>query len=140
MQEIQEQTETRKPSDYAPFWSRVLAQNLDLAVLLAPAYLLSWLISDNVFFYSSMLIVYLIYHIICEMSSWRGSVGKRVLKLEVRAEDSDINPLKRTLIRNFLKILSISLLFYGFLMASFDRRRQTLHDKISRSIVVFPLQ
>jgi len=131
---------TDSASDFAPFWSRVLAQNLDLAVLLAPAYFLSWLIEDNLLFYVSMLITYMAYHILLEMSSWRGSVGKKVLKLEVHAEDSDIDPLKRTLIRNFLKILSISLLFFGFLMASFDRRRQTLHDKISKSIVVFPLQ
>ncbi len=109
-------------------------------VLLGPAYLLSWLIDDNKMLYVSLAALYLTYHIGMEMTSWHGSVGKRMLRMEVKAEDSDTNPLKRTLIRNFLKIVSVSLLFYGFVMASFDRRRQTLHDKLSKSVVIIPHQ
>ena len=122
-------------NEYAPLWSRVLAHNIDLLILLLPAYGSSIFITENHFFYPLWTILYLIYHCGMEIGPWQGSIGKKALKIRVLTDEYAPQSLKKTLIRNFGKILSILLLFSGVLMISFNPKKQGLHDKLARSVL-----
>lgn len=87
-----------------------------------------------------MLCLYLAYHTIAEISSWRGSLGKKLMRMEVTSVGGEAYMPQKAFVRNISKILSLILCSAGFLMAAFNRRHQTLHDKISGSVVIIPLQ
>lgn len=123
--------------NYAPFSTRLLAHNLDLLVLLIPAYGLSYLIPDDLILYITLFIIYILYNSILEAGDWQGTLGKKAVNIQVTGTVNNEKSLKRSLIRNLMKFLSLSLLFSGFIMISFNRKNQALHDKISGSVVIF---
>lgn len=82
------------------------------------------------------LVVLMLYWILGDASRYRGSLGKRVLGLEVVDERGQRLTLATAAGRNLLKILSAVLLLIGFLMAGWTKRKQALHDMITGSYVV----
>jgi resuscitation-promoting factor RpfA len=70
---------------------------------------------------------------------WNGrTLGRRLLGLQlVDTHGTAPGPL-RSLVRALLATLSFGLFLAGFWMALFDRRGQTLHDKLTSTFVVQP--
>ena len=121
---------------YAPFWSRLLAHNIDLVLFIPLGYGLSEAIVDDYLLYGVISGVYILYNTALEVTAWRGSLGKRLLAIQVTPVEGLKVSLWRSLLRNTLKFLSLSLLFVGFLMIRFNMKRQGLHDWLSGSAVI----
>lgn len=70
---------------------------------------------------------------------WQGrTIGRRLLGIRL-VDQSGLAPTPgRALLRAGLAVVSAGLCFGGFWMALFDRRGQTLHDKLTSTFVVLP--
>lgn len=141
---------------HAGFWYRLLAAVVDITlVLVLPAVILSRLFSieieasDPAGFIEKLVglgflgaaltalhaILVWIYFAWMESSRRRGTVGKMVFGLVVTDELGNPVTFQRASVRFFSKALSALILFAGFFLAAFTRRKQGLHDLISRCTV-----
>ncbi len=121
---------------YAPFWTRLLAHNIDLVLFIPIGYGFSAIIEGDFVLYGLLAVMYVIYNTFMESSPWHGSLGKRLLAVKVTTVQGTKSTWWRSLLRNTLKILSLALLFSGFLMIRFNMKRQGLHDWLSGSAVI----
>ncbi|HYL91721.1 MAG TPA: RDD family protein [Alphaproteobacteria bacterium] len=81
------------------------------------------------------LVAVFLYEPLMESSRWHATLGKLALNLGVTDEDGHAISFGRALARSMSKILS-SVLYIGFIMAAFTRRKQALHDLIAHTIVI----
>ncbi len=78
----------------------------------------------------------IIYDSVGEMSSIKGSLGKRICKLVVVDVDGTGLSFSKALIRSLGKIASLAFYGAGFLSIFFTEHRQALHDYLARTYVV----
>ena len=141
---------------YAGFWVRAAAAVLDFLVLI-----LLWFATDAVIRISAgvpispiwkessgatiglncaenlvELVVWWLYAALSESSAAQATPGKRALRLRVTDTSGRRISLARASARNFGKILSSLILFIGFVMAGFTRRKQALHDLMAETVVL----
>jgi uncharacterized RDD family membrane protein YckC len=83
------------------------------------------------------ILVWFFYAPVLESSAIRATIGKYLLGIQVSDLAGHRLSLKAATIRNLLKIISTVLLFIGFFVAMFTRRRQSVHDLIADSVVVY---
>jgi len=93
-----------------------------------------WLISAGRWVMGALLV--LVYFAIPEGTRRGASPGKLVMRLHVARTDGAAAGLGRSVLRTALKPLSAAPLMLGFLMAGWNRRKQALHDLLSRSVVL----
>jgi len=122
---------------YAGFYPRLLAHNIDLAIMLPFLYLFSYFIESNRVLLFVCLLFYMIFHMAFELSAWKGTPGKKIQKIKIWSGESDPRVFQRIAIRNATKILAILLLFIGILMLIFDEKRRGLHDRLAGTTVIF---
>jgi len=122
---------------YAGYWPRMWAYNADLLILLVIFYILSWLIPADRILYFSCFAITLFYHGLFESLIWQATPGKKLLKLKVIQKTGEALTLPLALLRFLLKILSLGLLYSGFIMIGFTKRNQGLHDLLLGSLVVY---
>jgi uncharacterized RDD family membrane protein YckC len=70
-----------------------------------------------------------------ESSKYRATVGKIALKLIVTDLQGNRISFSKALIRRFAMFLS-AILFIGFLMVLFTKKKQALHDMIAGTLVL----
>lgn len=85
-----------------------------------------------------ILLALLIYWAVMESSRYQASFGKMIFGMQVVDRDGQGLSLPIAIGRNLLKLLSALILFIGFMMAGWTRRKQALHDKIMNCFVVLP--
>jgi len=85
-----------------------------------------------------ILLALLIYWAAMESSRYQASLGKMIFGMKVVGGDGKRLSLPIAFGRNLLKLLSAIILFIGFMMAGWTRRKQALHDKIMNCFVVLP--
>ncbi len=119
--------------EYGTFWERLGALLIDVFIISAATYILS---SLGAFGASLGFIGSLVYFPIFESSLWQATPGKRTLNLVVTDEFGQRIPLGRAIGRYLGRLLSGLILGIGFLIMLGDPKRQTLHDKIARTLVV----
>ena len=82
------------------------------------------------------LVFWWLYYALLESSNMQATVGKMVMGLKV----TDMNGKKISFfnasIRHFVKYISMMFLWFGYIMALFTSRNQTLHDIFADAIVV----
>jgi len=142
--------------EYAGFWRRFAAGAIDLGIEAAGAFLLAYAIdiilrhfgkgfgldpwySKMYAGFSFILILAVgswLYCAFAESSSWRATIGKRLLGLEVITAEGGRTSFGQATIRHFMKFLSLFCLMIGFLMAGWTKRRQALHDMPCDCLVV----
>ena len=139
---------------YAGFWSRAAARIIDLLIIIAAfnlIYLVDRLGADaglwtgmglregfsmaNVFrglFFLTFPVFYYVYlH-----AMYGQTFGKMALKIKVVNEDESPLDYRKAFLR-WLGYFLCDLTFYiGYLWAAFDPRKQGLHDKVCRTVVV----
>jgi uncharacterized RDD family membrane protein YckC len=76
------------------------------------------------------------YFAVCESSAWQGTVGKLALGIRVVDEQGRRISFLRATGRFFAKYLSTLIIFIGFLMVAWTRRKQGLHDIIAGTLVL----
>lgn len=82
------------------------------------------------------LLIGVVYYALMESSSWQATVGKKALGLKVTDLNGNRISKGTAFGREFAKILSAIILGIGYIMAAFDSRKQALHDKIAKTLVV----
>ena len=83
-----------------------------------------------------LMVIAWLYSSIMEHSELQATVGKRIVGIKVADMNGSRITFKRALARNLCKILSFATLLAGFLMSAFTKRRQALHDLLSRTQVL----
>jgi len=77
-----------------------------------------------------------LYFALCESSVWQATVGKLALGIRVTDLQGNRISVPRALGRYPAKVLSYIILFIGFLMVAWTRRKQGLHDLIAGTLVL----
>ena len=142
-------TELALPA-YAGFWLRVWAGAIDLTLEVGGALVVTFVIElarrrfapfvpKNAAGMAFILILSVggwLYSAFTESSSWRATVGKRVLGLQVVTAEGDRIGFGQATVRHFMKFLSLFFLAIGFMMAGWTKRRQALHDMPTDCLVI----
>lgn len=142
--------------EYAGFWRRFWAGSIDLGIEALGALLIT-LVIDFVlrrfgrimgidrwdakvfagFAYIPILAVgSWLYCAFMESSSWRATIGKRLLGVQVITTDGNATSFGQATVRHFMKFLSLFCLTIGFMMSGWTKRRQALHDMPCDCLVV----
>lgn len=83
------------------------------------------------------LVVWFFYAPIFESSEIRATVGKQLMGIQVVDLSGRRLTFRAALIRNLMKLVSSAILLLGYVFALFSSRRQTLHDLVADSVVVY---
>jgi len=136
------------PDGHGGFWKRLLAYLIDWVILIAISIVI--VILGAVLFVAGGvpaawagpfgnlvgLLVGWLYYALCESSEWQATPGKRALDMKVVDMEGRRIGFWRATGRHFGKILSMLLLFAGFIMIAFTREKQGLHDIMAGCLVV----
>jgi type IV pilus assembly protein PilA len=128
---------------YAPFFRRFFALLLDYGLVVLGFAAATALLGanqngadDGGFRALATLVVAWLYKAGMECSAKQGTLGKLVLGIKVVSLDGGRIGFGRATGRFFALLLSAVILYIGFLMAAFSKRRQALHDMIAGTLVV----
>ena len=130
----------------APIGRRIVAFLVDVVVLslawpvisLIPLMVLKFLVGEDLLplvEVPAIIIFIWIYFATMESSRIQATVGKLVTKLKVTRDDGKKLSFFRSFLRNFSKAFSTGIMGIGYLMILFTRKKQGLHDLMSRSLV-----
>lgn len=122
---------------YAKFWQRTGATIIDLILWVAFSFSIILLLPiDEEFLTLTGFFISWMYYALLDSSSWQGTIGKKVMGISVcDLEGSRISFLRATL-RYFFHIFSALILYIGFLMVIFTKKKQALHDMMTSCVVV----
>lgn len=84
-----------------------------------------------------LVIIWIVYGTLWETSSYQATPGKLIMKLKIVDKNGSTLSYKRAIARQFSKLLSSFLLGIGYLLSLYDIRKRTLHDRLSKSYVVY---
>jgi uncharacterized RDD family membrane protein YckC len=140
--------------EYAGFWIRALAMLIDVVlmqalyfILVAPLVAVLGILAVNISPYVAMqlgvtfaLILAILlpwgWFTIGESSVWQGTPGKRLLGLKVIDDEDGRISFGKANKRYLGKIISTLLVFVGFLMVGLTAKKEGLHDKMVKTLVV----
>ncbi len=129
MDSLQEQN---KNYHYAGFWIRALALLLDGLIVFIPSIFMSWVIPAV-----GGILVSILYKPFFESSALQATPGKALLGIKVITLDGGRISFKQSFIRYASSLLSSALLMIGYIMAAFSDKKQTLHDQIADTFVIY---
>lgn len=138
---------------YATFWTRFFAAVIDGVLLSFVAYGAAWfatfLISQDAQQGSTMLgtmappgyrsvitVCQWLYEAVFLSSHWQATLGRRVLHIKVTDMEGRRISFGRATGRFLLKYLSALPLMIGYLIQPFTQHQQTLHDILTKCVVV----
>lgn len=138
----------KEETEYIGFWKRFCAYIIDCAVLSFIGFMIGFLISfisivlnldnevANIFYSVIGIITAWLYFAGMESSKRQATIGKTAMGIKViNQEGARISFLKAS-VRYFSKILSGMIFCIGYIMVSFTKKRQALHDIIAGTYVV----
>ena len=127
---------TKEEMIYAGFWVRVLAAVIDGLVLAIPTMVVNELFGEDSWI-SIILLLILWWQYSARMlsSSWRATIGKKIVSIAVVNEMGEQITFKDATFR-FLYSLISYLLLLPILMMLFTEKKQTLHDKMAKTLVI----
>jgi len=73
-----------------------------------------------------------------ECSRGMATPGKTLLRIVVTDKEGNRISFARATLRHFAKFISTLIIFIGFIMIGFTKKRQGLHDKIAGCLVLLP--
>lgn len=71
-----------------------------------------------------------------DCSRWQGTFGKVIARIKVTDINGQRITLGRSVKRNLGKLIGTLPLFIGMFWILFDKRKQALHDKFARTVVI----
>jgi len=142
---------------FGGFWIRVVAAFLDFLFLfgvLIPVRMLlgsvataigmnanisihGTLVAWRIVRISISVVLVFIYRTMMESSELQATLGKIAVRLKVTDLRGERISFSRAVGRYFAKLLSLSSLGLGYLMAAFDEEKQALHDRVAGTFVVY---
>ncbi len=144
---------TERPIVYATFWERVGAALIDAIILGIANAVVNYALGNSMGYtghdYQSWFVRYYsnpatfinlgtnwLYYALQESSAAQATIGKRAVGMVVTSVDGNRISFVNATGRYFGKILSTLILFIGYLMMTWDDKKQTLHDKMAGTLVV----
>ena len=136
---------------YVGFWKRVIASLVDTTLLglisftlLIGEYGFDYFESDEIFqplgpfdFILNWIVPFIIYMLF--WNYYQSTPGKMIFKAKiVDSKTGDKPSIVQFVIRYFSYIISLLLLFLGYIWVAFDKRKQGFHDKLAKTVVVQP--
>ena len=94
----------------------------------------------NTFLADNIVIVFAIKVIYHTVLIWQNgmTIGKYIVKIKVISLDTEQRPtFQQAFLRASVRLISDTFFYLGYLMAFFTPMRQTLHDKLSKCVVVY---
>ena len=94
----------------------------------------------NTFLADNIMIVFAIKVIYHTVLIWQNgmTIGKYIVKIKVISLDTEQRPtFQQAFLRASVRLISDTFFYLGYLMAFFTPMRQTLHDKLSKCVVVY---
>jgi uncharacterized RDD family membrane protein YckC len=123
---------TSYQQNYASFSRRLLASFLDFILLIIPV-----MIAASILPVVGGVLVWLAYAPVLESSVIRATLGKKWMGIQVCSESGERLPFRMALLRALLKLLSSFFLFLPHLLALFTSRKQSAHDLLAETLVVY---
>ncbi len=114
---------------YAGFWWRILAGLIDNIILAIIGAAISFIGAPYLEFF-----IYWLYFVILQSSEKRSTFGMRACDIKIHDEHFNRLGFWRLTGRYFATGLSGIILFIGFFMIAFTKRKQGLHDLVARTI------
>ncbi|MBO3462825.1 RDD family protein [Aetokthonos hydrillicola Thurmond2011] len=131
---------------YAGFWRRLAADFIDKTILIVCSLFLEFIqfgapdSKNEAEFWGRIIAYYVLlgflYCPVMESSRYQGTLGKMVLGIIVTDMNGNKVSWEQAVKRYISKLLSYITIFIGFFIGGFTNRRQTLHDKVSRCLVI----
>jgi uncharacterized RDD family membrane protein YckC len=127
--------------NYAGFWARFFASLID-GLIIGPVtigvyYILGGSISEPPMIGTILgYAISWLYSALLESGPKQATLGKRLLDLKVTNMEGGRINFGQATGRHFGKYLSMIIIFIGFLMMLWDRKKQTLHDKLAGTLVL----
>lgn len=135
--------------DYAGFWKRAAAAIIDCIIsviggaIIGIAFGILMVTNSNsnletIQTWSNVIgiIIGWLYFTVMESSPLQGTLGKMTLGIKVTDLHGHRISFSRATARHFAKILSTLLFLVGYLMATFTKKKQALHDMLASCLVV----
>ncbi len=138
--QIDQSIETIQKNSFATYPRRIFAHVVDSIII---KMLVAILCLDTAVFakpWEAIAITYVVlvwvYYAGLESSKWQATLGKMLFGLMLIDVTGTKVSFVRASIRHMLKTISTFIFFGGYLLAFFTKKRQTLHDLISKTVVV----
>ena len=128
-------------ADHAGFGIRFMALMIDAIVLALLNGIITSVFGDGIFHFDFMTnvattLVGMGYFVYFQSSDWQATPGKRILGLQVVDQSyQKISPAK-AIVRFLSRIIS-NILLLGYIWVIFDDDKQSWHDKIASTYVVY---
>jgi uncharacterized RDD family membrane protein YckC len=135
MEQLVESIFPEKEVKYATFWARFVANFVDGFFVLMSAYL-AVLLLGAIFAGGIILLIVSLYGPLMEGSSRQATLGKTGMRIKVTDMNGNRITYGQAFGRHFGKMISIVIVFAGFLMMLGNGKRQTLHDRMANTLVV----
>lgn len=117
---------------YAGFWKRYFAGVIDGIILLIPNLAFNYVVP-----YAGAFLFGFLYFPLFNSSPLQATPGKAIMGIAVVDENGNTLTLKAAIIRQAASFLSAIFLMAGYLMNLFTAKRQTFHDMVAQSVVIF---
>lgn len=121
-----------KKQMYAGFGIRALALAVDVLISILP---FAWL--QTVVPFVAPFVYFVFYKCVFLSSAARATPGKRLFEIEVTTLDGDRISFSASVIRGLFESISFSCCGIGHLFALFNPQKQTLHDMLAKTVVVY---
>lgn len=117
---------------YAGFWKRWLAVFIDGIILMIPNLAFNYVVP-----YAGAFLFGFLYYPLFNSSPLQATPGKAMMGIAVVDEAGNTLTLKAAIIRHAATFLSAVFLCAGYFMSLFTAKRQTFHDMVAQSVVIF---
>lgn len=134
---------------YAGFWKRVAAAIIDEIIIMIGGFAFGFVFVmvmvaggiDDLAVLEVMenilgIILIWVYFAVMESSPTQGTLGKMALGIKVTDLEGNKIDFPRATRRHFAKIISVLILYIGFIMVAFTQEKQGLHDMMAGCLVV----
>jgi uncharacterized RDD family membrane protein YckC len=137
---------------YAGFWLRAFAFVIDFLFLWAITAIICFPIGYVVGLNSNTIVeaeayatgwgglagilIQWLYFSVSESSVWQATIGKKIMKIKVIDYSGNRISFAKANGRHWSKIISALILFMGYFMVAFTDKKQGLHDKIAKTLIV----
>lgn len=120
---------------YASMWKRFFAFLIDAAVFAVIFWILSQMLSGAGAPLVLLVIIWL-YYALLESSPLQASLGKIIMNIKVVDRRGRRLTFWQATERILSKLITNITFYFGFFIAAFDKKKRTLHDRVSHSAVI----
>lgn len=131
------------PVKYAGFWVRFAAVMIDGIVLIPIQIIIGILlvstpVGENSFISAPITLLITGVYYVTMTHLYQATLGKKAMGIKVRSVNQGNASLGQILVRETIgKLISMFILYIGYIMAAFTGKKQALHDMMAKTVVIY---